>query len=85
MRRLELEVLKQLRTLTKTAQGQLYVSEIDVDSFYGIEFEEFPAQNMLIISKNGSDELMIPEVEDFFIEIDEEHKKMYLALPDGLY
>ncbi len=44
MRRLELEVLKQLRALTKTAQGQLYVSEIDVDSFYGIEFEEFPAQ-----------------------------------------
>lgn len=44
MRRLELEVLKQLRGLTTTAQGQLYVSEIDVDSFYGIEFEEFPAQ-----------------------------------------
>jgi hypothetical protein len=44
MRRLELEVLKQLRSLTKTAQGQLYVSQIDVDSFYGIEFEEFPAQ-----------------------------------------
>lgn len=44
MRRLELEVLKQLRLLTKTAQGQLYVSQIDVDSFYGIEVEEFPAQ-----------------------------------------
>lgn len=44
MRRLELEVLKQLRSLTNATQGQLYVSQIDVDSFYGIEFEEFPAQ-----------------------------------------
>lgn len=44
IRRLELEVLKQLRDHSKNAQGQLYVSQIDVDSFYGIEYEEFPAQ-----------------------------------------
>jgi hypothetical protein len=44
MRRLELEVLKRLRDLSRNAQGQLYVSEIDVDSFFGIEYEEFPAQ-----------------------------------------
>ena len=44
MRRLELEVLKQLRSLTKSPGPTFYISEIDVDFFYGIEYEEFPAQ-----------------------------------------
>jgi hypothetical protein len=44
LRLLELEVL---RTLNKTGQAVLDVSEIirlDIDKFYGIEYEEFPAR-----------------------------------------
>lgn len=47
MRQLEIEILKQLRTLSGEAQLKLDASQlsvIDVDSFYGIEYEEFPAQ-----------------------------------------
>lgn len=47
MRVLEIEVLKQIRALTGNLQLELDVSKIskiDVDSFYGIEFEEFPAE-----------------------------------------
>ena len=47
MRLLEIEVLKQLRQLSGYDQLVLDVSGlsvIDVDSFYGIEYEEFPAQ-----------------------------------------
>ena len=47
MRQLELEILKQLRGLTGDIQLELDASRlsiIDVDSFYGIEYEEFPAQ-----------------------------------------
>lgn len=44
VRRLELEILKQTQKLSGATQGRLYVSLIDVDSFYGIEYEEFPAQ-----------------------------------------
>ena len=44
IRHLELEVLKQLQKLSEKSQGQLYVSVIDVDSFYGIEYEEFPSE-----------------------------------------
>ncbi len=47
MRRLELAVLKQIRGLTGDVQGQILVSDlskIDVDSFYGIEYEEFPVE-----------------------------------------
>lgn len=46
IRALEIEVLKQLRELT--GKGQMLdvslLSLIDVDSFYGIEYEEFPAE-----------------------------------------
>ena len=46
IRRLELEVLKQIRELT--GKGQMLdvslLSLIDVNSFYGIEYEEFPAE-----------------------------------------
>ncbi|MCY7346729.1 MAG: hypothetical protein LH614_10990, partial [Pyrinomonadaceae bacterium] len=47
MRQLEIEILKQLRALTGEIQLELDASKlsvIDVDSFYGIEYEEFPAQ-----------------------------------------
>lgn len=47
MRLLEIEILKQLRALSGRAQLELDVtkiSKIDVDSFYGIEYEEFAAQ-----------------------------------------
>jgi len=47
MRRLEIEILKQLRALTGNIQLELdisKISKIDVNSFYGIEIEEFPAQ-----------------------------------------
>ena len=44
MRRLEIEVLKQLQHLSRSTQGGLFVSSIDVDSVYGIELEEFPAR-----------------------------------------
>lgn len=46
IRNLEIEVLKQIRELT--GKGQVLdvslLSLIDVDSFYGIEYEEFPAE-----------------------------------------
>ena len=50
LRRLELEVRRRLRTLDRrVAQGQLtldasMLSAVDVDQFYGIEIEEFPAR-----------------------------------------
>ncbi len=47
VRNLDIEVLKQLRTLSGGGQLELDVtrlSKIDVDSFYGIEYEDFPAQ-----------------------------------------
>ena len=47
LRRLELEILKQKRALTGNIQQELDVSKLsklDVDSFYGIEYEEFPAE-----------------------------------------
>jgi hypothetical protein len=47
IRRLELETLKQVRALTGDVQRELVaakLSKIDVNSFYGIEFEEFPAE-----------------------------------------
>ncbi len=47
MRNLELEILKQIRKLTGNIQLELdisKISKIDVDSFYGIEVEEFPAE-----------------------------------------
>jgi len=47
VRLLEIEILKQQRALSGKAQLELDVtklSRIDVDSFFGIEYEEFPAQ-----------------------------------------
>jgi len=47
MRILEIEVLKQVRASTGNLQLELDVSKIskiDVDSFYGIEYEEFPSE-----------------------------------------
>ena len=44
MRKLELETLKQIRDLTKQTQFGLYDLRVDVDSFYGIETEEFPSE-----------------------------------------
>ena len=47
IRKLELEILKRERELTGNVQLVLDISKIskvDVDSFYGIEVEEFPAE-----------------------------------------
>jgi type II restriction/modification system DNA methylase subunit YeeA len=47
IRNLEIEVLKRLRELTGNIQLQFDItgiSKIDVDLFYGIEYEEFPAE-----------------------------------------
>lgn len=44
MRKLELETLKRIRDLTKQTQFGLYDLRVDVDSFYGIETEEFPSE-----------------------------------------
>lgn len=47
IRALETEILKQVRKLTGDEQQELdptKLSKIDVDSFYGIEYEDFPAQ-----------------------------------------
>ena len=47
IRQLELEILKQLRILSGNVQLQFDItgiSKIDVDSFYGIEYEEFPSE-----------------------------------------
>ncbi|HEX8142007.1 MAG TPA: DNA methyltransferase [Pyrinomonadaceae bacterium] len=51
VRILEIEVLKQLRKLSGGGQLELDVtklSRIDVDSFYGIEYEDFPAQIAIV-------------------------------------
>lgn len=47
MRRLELEVLKRIRDLSGNDRSMLILEEfsrIDVNKFYGIEYEEFPAE-----------------------------------------
>lgn len=50
LRRVELEVLRRLQTLDRNVrEGQLsadvsLLSHVDVDQFYGIEYEEFPAR-----------------------------------------
>ena len=47
LRKLELEILKQIRSLTGDFQLSFDTSDfskIDVDSFYGIEYEEFPSE-----------------------------------------
>ncbi|HMS11302.1 MAG TPA: hypothetical protein PKE66_17565, partial [Pyrinomonadaceae bacterium] len=47
MRRLELEVLKRIRDLSGDERSKLILEEfsrIDVNKFYGIEYEEFPAE-----------------------------------------
>ncbi len=50
LRRIELEVLRRLQSLDKSVrEGQLsadvrLLSHVDVDQFYGIEYEEFPAR-----------------------------------------
>lgn len=47
MRRLELSVLKQIRSLTGNIQGELAatkLSKLSVDSYFGIEVEEFPVE-----------------------------------------
>jgi hypothetical protein len=42
MRRLELDVLKRIYALSNQTQVSFFDCKIDVDSFYGIEIEEFP-------------------------------------------
>lgn len=47
LRKLELKILKQIDHLTGRKDAELFaskLSKIDVDSFYGIEYEEFPAE-----------------------------------------
>lgn len=44
LRLLELEGLRALRQLSRGGQELLRFTQIDVDQFYGIEIEEFPAQ-----------------------------------------
>lgn len=54
------------------------------DLFLGslIRIDEFPQQDMAIISYNGN-ELMIPLVEDLIQEIDHENQKIVFDLPEG--
>ncbi|MER8975494.1 N-6 DNA methylase [Mesorhizobium sp. M0800] len=44
LRQLEMEVLRALNPAGQLDIGIVTISEIDVDQFYGIEFEEFPAR-----------------------------------------
>lgn len=47
IRMLEIEVIRELRAMEKDVEPELYVrvlSLVDVDQFYGIELEEFPAR-----------------------------------------
>jgi hypothetical protein len=44
LRLLELEVLSELNPLGQRDLGVVTISTLDVDQFYGIEFEEFPAR-----------------------------------------
>lgn len=40
--------------------------------------------NNLFILKNGEEELLIPATEDFIVRIDEEERRIFMRLPEGL-
>lgn len=48
-----------------------------------ISIESYPAGDMLILEKDGQ-EIMIPLVEDWIVEVDEENQCLVMDLPEGL-
>lgn len=48
-----------------------------------IAIESYPAGDMLILEKDGQ-EIMIPLVEEWIVEVDEDNKCLVMDLPDGL-
>lgn len=58
----------------------------DKDNLIGtlIRWEEYPQQTMLIIENQDSEEILIPYVEDWLIEVSEISQVIRLKLPEGL-
>lgn len=49
-----------------------------------IRWEEYPQQTMLIIENQNSEEILIPYVEDWLIDVSEKSQVIRLNLPEGL-
>lgn len=60
---------------------EVYSGDMLVGSLEGIE--KFPAGEMLKVQRNG-DELLIPAVPAWILEIDEKRKRLHMELPEGL-
>ncbi len=48
------------------------------------ELLEFPGQNMLKITKPGSEDIIIPAIENWIVSVNDKNKIIYMDLPDGL-
>jgi 16S rRNA processing protein RimM len=70
--------------------GLLNYSIVDIISQKNVgiikDIQQFPGQIMLFLSKGSgeSEELMIPLVEDWVIQVDSNNKKIHMKLPAGL-
>lgn len=60
----------------------VYNNEIYIGKL--LRWEEYPQQTMLIILNNDSEELLIPFVEDWLIEVSENSQLIRFNLPEGL-
>jgi len=49
-----------------------------------IRWEEYPQQTMLIIKNQNSEEILIPFVEDWLVEVSENSQVIRMNLPEGL-
>ncbi len=49
-----------------------------------LEIEDRPLQPLLVVSREGADEALIPLVEDFIEGIDEQSRRIDMRLPAGL-
>lgn len=61
-------------TLTDESLGEIGIIE---------DVQEFPSQWMLVVQYRG-EEVLVPFVEDFILEIDTENKQIRCNLPEGL-
>jgi len=60
----------------------VYNNEIFIGKL--LRWEEYPQQTMLIIQKSDSEEILIPFVEEWLIEVSENLQLIRLNLPEGL-
>jgi 16S rRNA processing protein RimM len=78
------EELKQ-RVVDVDALITLEIFDANTNQLIGIidRIEEYPAHPMAIIVRDG-EEIMIPIVEDWIVEIQEEQRRIVMELPEGL-